>query len=254
MKSILFHLGPLTIYSYGAVLVMAFVMALVILMKRGPKAGIEKQIIYDIGISAIVGGLFGARVAYVGFHWSEFSGNLLEIWMIHKGGLAFYGSFIGGVITLLIFLKYKKIPFLKVADVMIPAVALGHGIGRLGCLMNGCCYGKLTTCIFGITFPAGSLPAIHYGVNHIIHPTQVYESFLLVILFFVLLWIDRHKKFEGQTFVSYVLIYPAIRFCMEYFRGDNPFIVPRILTLYQGISLMIFTAGITLLIILKRKS
>jgi phosphatidylglycerol:prolipoprotein diacylglycerol transferase len=243
MKSILFQLGPVTVYSYGTILALAFILSLFLTVKRAHSVGVSKQTVYDLGIWLILGGLLGARIAYVLLHWDEFRGRLIEIIMIQKGGLAFYGSFIGGALFLWIFLKRKKLSFLKFADFMIPVVALAHGIGRVGCFLNGCCYGKPTECAWGVNFPVGSPPTAHYGISHLIHPTQIYETLLLIMLFFILLWIDRHKKFEGQTFISYLLLYPLIRFFTEFFRGDHPLIIFNLFTQYQLFSVILFLIG-----------
>lgn len=243
MRSILFHFGPFTVYSYGTVLALAFILSLFLMVKRAYKIEIPKQTVYDLGIWMIVGGLLGARIAYVLFHMDEFWHRPLEIFMIHRGGLVFYGSFVGGVIFLWFFLKRRKLSFLKFADFIIPIIALAHGIGRVGCFLNGCCYGKPTECPWGVDFPAGSSPAQHYGLSHSIHPTQLYEALLLVTLFFVLLWIDKRKKFEGQTFFSYLLIYPLMRFFLEFFRGDHYKIVFNVFTQYQIYSLILFLLG-----------
>jgi phosphatidylglycerol:prolipoprotein diacylglycerol transferase len=243
VRSVLFHLGPFTIYSYGTVLALGFILSLFLIVKRAHKIGISKQTIYDLGIWMIIGGLLGARIAYVLFHMDEFWRRPMDIFMIHRGGLVFYGSFIGGALFSWFFLKRRKFSFLKFADFIIPVVALGHGIGRIGCFLNGCCYGKPTECPWGVHFPAGSAPSQHYGFSHSLHPTQLYEAFLLAVLFFVLLWIDKRKKFEGQTFFSYLLMYPLIRFFLEFFRGEHSLILFNLFTVYQIFSVILFLLG-----------
>ncbi|MBI1883391.1 MAG: prolipoprotein diacylglyceryl transferase [Chlamydiae bacterium] len=250
MKSILFHWGSITIYSYGMAMALGFVLAVVVLLWRAPKMNISRAIVYDMAIWAILGGLIGARIFYVVSHGGEFQHHLLQILMLNRGGLVFYGGFIGGILALLIFSKRKHISFLKILDFMIPSLVLAHALGRIGCFMNGCCFGRPATCSWAVTFPPGSLPALHYGARHLIHPTQIYESLLLVALFFILLGLEKFKKFEGQTFLNYLLLYPALRFSMEFFRGDNPFFGP--LSLYQWISLFFFTSSLFLSFILGR--
>lgn len=253
MKSVLFQWGVLTIYSYGTVLALAFILVLVLMVHRGKKHGMSPQMIYDLNVFIIVGGLIGARLAYVILNWEEFSHQPLEILMIHRGGLVFYGSLLGGMLFLWIYLKRHKMPFLKMADLMAPLLALGHGIGRLGCFLNGCCYGRPTQSFLAVNFPQKSLPAQHYGPENLLHPTQLYEMGTLIILFIILQWHDRHKEFEGQTFLCYLMFYPVVRFFMEFLRGDNPFVIPEVLTVYQVVSIGLFGVGLILYLKLKNK-
>lgn len=252
MKSILFELGPFTIYSYGTVLALAFLLSVILIVQQCEKVGVSKQVIFDLGIWAIMGGLVGARFLYVISHWGEFMHRPMEILMIHRGGLAFYGGFLGGLGAAWVFLKRHRLPFLRVADLVIPVIPLAHGIGRIGCFLNGCCYGRPISCAWGINFPLGSLPERHFGRDHLIHPSQIYEMIALICLYFILLRLDKRKKFEGQTFAFYLLLYPMIRFILEFFRGDNPFVIPGILSIYQMASIFLFAMGLILFFILRR--
>lgn len=252
MKSILLHIGSFTIYSYGTVLALGFVLAMIVLLWRGAKRGIDRQTIYDFGIWIILGGLLGARIAYVLFNLAEFKDHPLEILMIQRGGLVFYGSFFGGVFSLWLFVKRKGLSFLKMMDLVMPPLVLGHAIGRIGCFLNGCCFGRPTRCAWAVNFPRASLPAYAFGPLHLIHPVQLYESILLLIVFFILLKLDSYKKFNGVVFCFYLLLYPLVRFSTEFFRGDHPLIIFHTLTLYQGISVLLFLTGIILYLLLRK--
>ena len=252
MRSILFQLGPITIFSYGTILALSFVVCISLMISQRNRIGMSSQQIYDMTVWTIVGGLLGARLTYVILHWDEFSKNLTEIIMIHRGGLAFFGSYIGGAAALTLFLKKHRLPFLKFADFFSPFVALGHAVGRIGCFMNGCCYGRPTECFFGVTFPAGSLPASHYGLNHHIHPTQLYEFGLLIVLFIILQNVDKHKKFEGQTFSLYLILYSVIRFSMEFLRGDTRYVIPGWLTLFQSFCVVFMVIGVAIYLFKSR--
>lgn len=252
MRSILFQLGPVTIFSYGTILALSFVVCISLMIRQKARIGLSTQGIYDMTVWTIVGGLLGARITYVILHWNEFSKNLTEIIMIQRGGLAFFGSYIGGAIALTLYLKRHKLPFLNFADFFSPFVALGHAFGRIGCFMNGCCYGGPTACPWGVTFPKGSLPSAHYGLNHHIHPTQLYECGLLIGLFVLLQKIDKNKKFEGQTFSLYLIAYSLIRFSMEFLRGDRKYVIPGWLTVYQSFCLVFMVLGVFLYILKSR--
>jgi len=252
MRSILFQLGPITIFSYGTILAVSFVICLSLMISQRNRVGMSTQQVYDMAVWTIIGGLLGARLTYVIMHWDEFSKNLVEIVMIHRGGLAFFGSYIGGAAALILFLKRHRLPFLKFADFFSPFVALGHAVGRLGCFMNGCCYGRPTECPWGVTFPAGSLPASHFGLNHRIHPTQLYEFSLLIILFLILHRMDQRKKFDGQTFSLYLILYSLIRFLMEFLRGDARYVIPGWLTVFQSFCLVFMVLGVTIYLLKSR--
>ncbi len=243
MQSILFHIGSFTIYSYGTILALAFILSMIIVLWKSARLGMTRQTIYDLGIWIIIGGLLGARIAYVFLNLDEFKNHLLEIFMIQHGGLAFHGSFIGGVLSLWIFTRLRKLSFFKMLDLVIPPLVLGHSIGRMGCFLNGCCFGTLTKCDWAVNFPANSLPAYHWGKLHLIHPTQIYEAVALLTLFFILLIIDKKKRFDGTTFCFYLLLYPIIRFCTEFFRGDHTLVILNRFTFFQGISVVLFLLG-----------
>jgi phosphatidylglycerol:prolipoprotein diacylglycerol transferase len=160
---------------------------------------------------------------------------------IHRGGIVFYGGFVGGVLGAWIYARIKKLDFWKLADLLAPSLVLAHAFGRLGCFMNGCCYGKSCSLPWGVEFPAGTVadwgPGAPLGP---VHPTQLYEAAFLFYFSFALMIIDRGKKFEGQTVASYGLIYALFRFIVEFWRGD----VPRYnsLTASQWLSIVIFGA------------
>src|SRR5260370_20512975 len=135
--------------------------------------------------------------------------------MVHHGGLVYYGGLIGAVLGGLIYLKWKKLPVWKVADILAPSIALGYAFGRIGCLMNGCCYGRQCALPWAIHFPS-----THSTYPHGVHPTQLYESGLSLLLYAGLAWLYRRKKFDGQVFAAYLVCYAPLRSFVELFRGD----------------------------------
>lgn len=235
MHPVLFQWKNIAIYSYGAMLALAFLIGISIAGRRAPSRGIEKNVIVDLALWILINSIVGARLLYIAMNWEYFQFHLWEILMVQKGGLIFYGGLIFGLLTAILFCRFKKLSFWKVADVMAPSIALGQGIGRIGCFLNGCCYGKLTDLPWGVQFPPESPASAEFGPLHLVHPAQLYSAGLDFALFFFLLWFDRRRKFDGQTFCLYVLGYAALRFGIEFLRGDNPHLF-GFMTLSQMIS------------------
>ena len=219
MHSIAFKLGPLTIHWYGIFVALGFLAGFWTAGRRAPRERITANLVYDLVPWLVVGGILGARSLYVFSYWQEeFAGKpFTEIFMIQKGGIVFYGGLIGAMLAALIFVRWKKLPLWKLADILAPSIALGYAFGRLGCLMNGCCYGR-----------ACDLPwAIHFPVAHAthglpVHPTQIYDALLNTAFYAFLAWQFRHKKFDGQVFATYLIGYAFLRSFVEFFRGDYP--------------------------------
>ena len=218
MHPIAFHLGPLTVHWYGIMIALAFLAGLWTATKRAPLAGINGELIADLVVPwLLLGSVLGARTLYVVTYWREsFAAQpWWEIFMIQHGGLVYYGGLIGATATGIVFARVKHIPLWKLADVMSPSVALGSMFGRIGCLMNGCCYGRACDLPWAIRFPAdhatGGLP---------VHPTEIYDAALNLALYLGLAWLFRRRKFDGQVFAVYLMCYAVMRSFVEVFRGD----------------------------------
>ena len=254
MHPILFHLGSFPVHSYGVMMALAFVSGLWTATRRARREKISSEIIADATLWIMIGTILGARVVYVTTYWNdEFAGQpISEIFMIQHGGLVFYGGLIGAIVAGIIYLRWKKLPMWKVADVLAPSIALGSVFGRIGCLLNGCCYGRACSLPWAITFPADNpLNPPTYPV----HPTEIYDALLNLVLYFFLAWLYRHKKFDGQVFVTYLIGYAIFRSIVEYFRGDYPADhVHAGLTSAQLVSVPIFFAGLALAAILSRRA
>jgi phosphatidylglycerol:prolipoprotein diacylglycerol transferase len=217
VHKIALDIGGLQVHWYGVFVAAGFLAGLWTASRRGLRSSFAPETIMDLGTWLIVGAVVGARTLYVVSYWKEaFAGKpLSEIFMVHKGGLVFYGGLIGSSLACIIFARWKKLPLWKLADVMAPSIALGHFFGRIGCLMNGCCYGRACDLPWAVHFPE---PHETKGAG--VHPTQVYESFLNFCLYLGLAWLFRRKKFEGQVFVAYLIAYAFLRSFVELFRGD----------------------------------
>jgi phosphatidylglycerol:prolipoprotein diacylglycerol transferase len=248
---IAFHIGSFAVHSYGVMMALAFLAGLWTATRRARHDQIPGERIADVTLWVMVGAILGARIVYVTTYWkTEFADQpLSEIFMIQHGGLVYYGGLIGASIAGTIYVVWKKLPLWKIADIFAPSIALGSVFGRIGCLLNGCCYGRACDLPWAIRFPAdhetGGLP---------VHPTEIYDALLNLVLYVFLAWLFRRKKFDGQVFATYLIIYAVFRAIVEYFRGDYP--PDHIhfgLTSAQLVSVPIFIIGLGLAAILSRR-
>ncbi|HAB18068.1 MAG TPA: prolipoprotein diacylglyceryl transferase [Verrucomicrobiota bacterium] len=254
MKPILFHLGHFPIHTFGVLVALGFLAGLMVSAFNMRRLGLNGEAIYDLAPWLVVAGLVGARVWYVGSYWQrDFVGRpWTEAFAVWQGGLVYYGGLILGTLVGIWRIHAMKLPLWTVADCLAPGVALGHAFGRLGCLMNGCCFGRPTTLPWGIHFPP-----THSTHPAAVHPTQIYEALLNVAFFAALMWGVRHRRFPGQVFSVYLMGYAVLRSFTEWFRGDydvrsSP--LAGVLTPGQLTSLLILIAGIALFLVLRPRS
>jgi phosphatidylglycerol:prolipoprotein diacylglycerol transferase len=214
---IAFNLGNFSVHWYGVMMAVAFLAGLWTASRRGLRDGFAPEKVLDLGPWLIVGAILGARILYVTTYWQEsFAGQpITEIFMIQHGGLVYYGGLIGASLGCILYSLLKKIPLWKLADVLAPSIALGYVFGRIGCLLNGCCYGNFCELPWAIHFPEG-----HETYPRAVHPTQIYDSLLNLVLYLALAWLYRRKKFDGQIFATYLMCYAVTRSIVESFRGD----------------------------------
>jgi phosphatidylglycerol---prolipoprotein diacylglyceryl transferase len=242
---IAFNLGSLTIRWYGLMMAVAFFAGLWTATRRARLANVSGDVIADVTLWLMAGSILGARFVYVTTYWkTEFADQpFREVFMIQHGGLVYYGGLIGATVAGLIYLAWKKLPVWKIADILAPSIALGSVFGRIGCLLNGCCYGRACDLPWAIHFPADHETR---GVG--VHPTEIYDGLLNLILYLMLAWLFRRKKFDGQIFALYLVGYAICRFIVEFFRGDYPedHIHAGLFTSAQLLSLPIFIAGMAL--------
>jgi len=235
---------------------LGFLAGLLTATRRARRENIASEKITDLTLWIMVGSILGARIVYVTTYWgTEFANApLSEIFMIQHGGLVFYGGLIGATVAGGIYLHLRKLPFWKVADVMAPSIALGSVFGRIGCLLNGCCYGRECNAPWAITFPAGHETHPYDQPAIPVHPTEIYDAVLNLLLYFFLAWMFRRKKFDGQIFTLYLIGYAICRSVVEYFRGDYP--PDHIhfgLTSAQLVSIPILGVGLFLAFVLSKR-
>jgi len=192
------------------------------------------ELVTDLGFRLLVSGLVGARLLYIVTRWQEeYADNPVKVFQIWEGGLVFYGGFILAALTAYFFVVKHRISFWPYADILIPSVALGHALGRLGCFAAGCCFGNVAREGFPLTvqFPAQSAAWWEHVSKHLIertsagslpvYPTQLFEAAGEATIFLALLLIRARKRFHGQVTLSYFFLYPLLRTVIEMFRGDS---------------------------------
>ena len=251
MHPIAFYFGSLPIRWYGVMMALAFLAGLWTATRRARLVNVSGDVIADVTLWLMAGSIIGARFVYVTTYWKqEFAGGpFSEVFMIQHGGLVYYGGLIGATISGLGYLAWKKLPVWKIADIIAPSIALGSFFGRIGCLLNGCCYGRACDLPWAIHFPPD-----HETHGAGVHPTEIYDGLLNLILYVFLAWLFRRKKFDGQIFATYLIIYAVFRSIAEYFRGDYPADhVHAGLTSAQLVSVPIFVVGLTLAALLSRR-
>jgi phosphatidylglycerol:prolipoprotein diacylglycerol transferase len=249
----LFELGPITVYTYGLLLAAAYLLGLQLARVRAARRGLDANRILDLGIYIIISALVGAKLLLLVTDWSSFKADPKELLTLARSGGVFYGGLILAVIVALWYIVRAGLPLWTTCDVFAPGIALGHAIGRFGCLFAGCCYGKPTTKPWGITFTdpfAASNVGTPLGVP--LHPTQLYEAGAELIILVILLWSERKgRPFAGRTFWLYMLLYAITRFIIEFYRGDDRGTV-GIFSTSQFISLLLAPLAIVMLVWLSR--
>lgn len=215
MQKELFHLGGLTIYSYGVMLAVGFIVATIVARHRFVQQYKDPDIVLDFVLAAVVGGVVGSRLFYVIGHWSYYSKHAGEIFKVNMDGLVFYGGLVLGLALVLIVGRWKKVRFWTTMDLAGLCIPLALAFGRIGCLLNGCCYGKPTGLPWGISFPVST------GIVGSRHPTQIYELILDLALFAFLWWKKDDFARDGTIFWIFALGYGAIRFTVEIFREHS---------------------------------
>ncbi|MBQ7502909.1 prolipoprotein diacylglyceryl transferase [bacterium] len=238
MHPILFSIGNFPVHTYGAILALAISLGLTFAGWLGHKKGYDGFEIADIGLWSAIIGILGARFCYVIQYADHYFSQPLEILNFRAGGITIIGALIFGNLALVwLCRKYKLSPWLCL-DLYAAPLLLGMALGRLGCLMEGCCYGKkcADTFFFGIVYPA----AAQLGAFHR-HPVQIYELLLDLILMGVCLWFLKRQKFQGQTFWALFAGYGLIRFTTEFFRESR---MLSVFSLAQWVCLLIFAVGL----------
>jgi phosphatidylglycerol---prolipoprotein diacylglyceryl transferase len=247
----LIKIGLLTVHTYGALIAIGFLVGLFIAIRTGRRNGIDSQKIMDMGLLLIISGVIGSRVTYILMNLSEYSANPLNMFKLWEGGLVFSGGLLAAIIAMAFYLRHHKLDFWRVGDVWAPALAIGQAIGRIGCFMAGCCYGKETHgfCSVVFTDPKSIAP-----LNIPLYPTQLFDSLSNFIIFAILMILSARKKFQGQVFLWFLIMHSTARLVIEKFRGDNRGIFfGTNWTVTQFLAIVILISAISALFYLKSK-
>lgn len=255
----LFRIGPFVVNSYGVMLALAFIFGIFLALKKAEKRGIDNNTIINLAFIVMISAIVGSRLFYVLFHLEEFKGRWIYTFLpiqpdgsIGLGGLIFLGGFLGALLSGAIYIHMKKISFWKVVDSVTPSLALGLFFGRIGCFLNGCCFGKACDLPWAVTFPPNS-PAGYQMAGIAIHPTQLYSSAYGLLIFIVLMLLDRKKHNDGFLFAIFLILYGASRFTVDFFRfyESQMFLIDGI-GFNQIVSLLLVAGGVILLAIKKK--
>jgi len=243
MHPILFKLGPITIYTYGVMVALGIFFGSLILVKLAEKEGIKKEDITDTAFWSVVAGLIGARLFFFIYN-PEYATPLYRVLFIWEGGLVWYGGVIFGGLTALYFIRKRQIPLWKFADIVSIALSVGLGFGRIGCTMAGCCYGKVCHAPFALVFtnPHSAAPL---GVP--LYPTQPISSAANFLIAGILYLIHRRKKFPGEVFGFYLILYGVFRFLIEFWRATPKEIIGTFSN-NQIISIIMVLVGLCILL------
>jgi phosphatidylglycerol:prolipoprotein diacylglycerol transferase len=255
MHPILFEIRGFPIYTYGLLLAVAYLLGLQFALVRARARGLDANRIMDLGIWIIVSALVGAKVMLLVVERDKVSMEPAELLNLFRSAGVFYGGLIAAVVVALWYLRRHRMPMWAVTDVFAPGIALGHVVGRLGCLLAGCCFGRPTSVPWAITFNdplAAQNAGTPLGIP--LHPTQLYEAGAELLILGVLLLLERRgRPFPGRTFWTYMLLYGISRFIVEFYRGDPRGVVGAFST-SQFVSLLIVPLSIVMLIALRRRS
>ena len=244
MKPILFSFGAIHLYSYGLSIAIGVLLSLFLMKRRALKEGFPgPDDVFDMAFAVLVWGFLGARLFYVIQNFSYYVIEPLKIFAVWEGGLIFYGGAITAFLGFWLMARKKKWPFWKTLDFLVPYGALTHAFGRIGCFLNGCCYGKACDLPWAVRFPE---------LSYAVHPAQLYEAFYDLVLFTFLIQRRKRIRFEGEIGLLYFLLYGMGRYIIEFVR--EPSWVWMGLTSNQWLSIVIIVTAFILFQCRKRQA
>jgi phosphatidylglycerol:prolipoprotein diacylglycerol transferase len=245
MHPVLFELGSIKLHAYGAMLAISFFLGILLAARRARARGVNPDLVFDTSLVIVFASILGSRLMYVVFHRGEMQTwiDLVAVW---RGGLTMYGGVLAAMGAALVYVRRRGVAFLRMADVMAPSLGLGLMLTRIGCFLNGCCYGKPTELPFGVHFPDETFVG-HLFQGAAVHPTQLYSAFTGLIILVALLAYDRSRRHEGQVFALYLVLDGAGRFGLDFFRyyEANVYVLGG-LTISQLISVGLVFLGLLL--------
>jgi phosphatidylglycerol:prolipoprotein diacylglycerol transferase len=247
-----FHIGPVSIRSYGTLLMVGFIAAILLSRRQARRLGLSAELPLDLGLWVLVIGLIFARGLYAALNWTDFADQPVSVFCVwREGGLSFHGGLLGGLLAGLLFARRRGIRFWLLADMAAPGIALGYGIARLGCLLNGCCYGLPTDLPWGMRFLIWPDSEIRTDPSH---PAQVYSALGSFAILAVLLTAQRRLRAPGQLFLLYLMLYAPVRALVEILRkGVSARVLFDGITEAQAVSALLFVLALVGFIVRGRR-
>ncbi len=257
MHPSILKLGSFEIHSYGFLLAIAFLVAIQVFVSRGKGRGIPEDALHTVSLVILVLAIVGGRGLFVLTHWSDYAGDLVGIFRLWEGGLMLYGGYVLAVAGGIVYVRRAKLSVWRIADSAAPAMALGIGIGRIGCFLNGCCFGLPTGAPWGVRFPTGSYSA-HAFPGATLHPSQLYMVMAGFLLFATLLALDRKPHFDGWLFWTAIAIDAVLRFTIDFTRYyDATSFLGKVgglsFNINQILSVALFLVSLVMLRVLSRR-
>lgn len=253
MHPLLLEIGGFTIHTYGFLVALGFLAGVYTMRRLARFYRLSEERIVDLAFWSLILGFVGSRLLYVITQWDYFAENPSHIIRIWEGGLVFYGSPMVLVPFLMWYIPKNRLPFWTTMDIAVTGVVIGHAFGRLGCFSAGCCYGKPTDSWVGVRFQSPLVESSIQGTA--LHPVQLYETGALLVLFAGLLWLHRRKEFPGYVTFAYFIIYAAIRFAVEFFRGDDlrGFVFGGTLSTSQFVAIWVVILSVVAFVVKQRR-
>lgn len=208
---------PLTIHSYGLMMAVAFGVGIWLAVRMGAARGLSAEQVTDLALVILIASIVGARILFVLPHWGDFRDDPLSVFWVWEGGLTFFGGVILAVVASGVFVKRAGLDWWRVADSTAPSLALGIGIARIGCFLNGCCHGHPANGLFCVTFPPDAASSRLFGVTPVL-ATQLIESLFGFVLFGALMLADRRRPRDGTLILIAAMGYGAFRFALDFVR------------------------------------
>lgn len=206
----IFSIGSITVHAYGLMIALAVLVVAVLLFREAPKEDLNPDFVIEAVIAATLAGLLGARIMYMALNWERYAARPFAAFFTQFEGLSFYGGFFGGVLILLLWSRWRRIGFLRLADLLAPYLAFGYAFGRIGCFLNGCCYGKESDLPWAL--PASMADEV------LRHPVQLYAAFGALLIFVILKLLRPRRPFTGFILIMLFVLYGTLRFSTEFFR------------------------------------
>lgn len=257
----LFSIGPITVHTYGVMMALGFLAALGNWILLGRRMGYTAPFCSDLVFWVMVSGIAGARAAYVLENWQDYMAAPLSILRVDQGGLVFYGGLVAAGAAIVVFARRHRLGLVPFLDFVVTSVPLAHALGRIGCFLNGCCFGSRTVSAWcGVRFPKASIPWYSQYHEHLlgadapaslpVHPVQLYEAGFNLVVYGLLVWLFRKRLRPGVVMAAYLMLYAIGRFSLEFWRGDRGERLEVFqLSIGQFISIPLLMLGLAMLVV-----